>query len=40
MRLRGASGVWEIFIPEIGEYEYYKYEIKDKNNNVFLKSIS
>ena len=38
MRLRGASGVWEIFIPEIGEYEYYKYEIKDKNNNVFLKS--
>ena len=38
MRLRGASGVWEIFIPELGEFEYYKYEIKDQNNNVFLKS--
>ena len=28
MRLRGASGVWEIFIPELNELEYYKYEIK------------
>ena len=38
MRMRGASGVWEIFIPEVGEYEYYKYEIKAQNNDVFLKA--
>ena len=38
MRMRGSSGVWEIFIPEVGEYEYYKYEIKAQNNDVFLKA--
>lgn len=38
MRMRGSSGVWEIFIPELGEYEYYKYEIKAQNGVVFLKS--
>ncbi|WP_236549645.1 1,4-alpha-glucan branching protein GlgB [Profundibacterium mesophilum] len=27
MRRRGASGVWEIFVPGIGEGEVYKYEI-------------
>ncbi|TDL83709.1 1,4-alpha-glucan branching protein GlgB [Palleronia sediminis] len=27
MRLRGATGVWEIFVPDIGEGEAYKYEI-------------
>ena len=27
MRLLGASGVWEIFIPGLGEGEKYKYEI-------------
>jgi 1,4-alpha-glucan branching enzyme len=27
MRRRGATGVWEIFIPGIGEGETYKYEI-------------
>ncbi|MBD3678455.1 MAG: 1,4-alpha-glucan branching protein GlgB [Rhodobacteraceae bacterium] len=27
MRRRGATGVWEIFIPGIGEGEPYKYEI-------------
>ena len=38
MRMRGTSGVWEIFIPEIGEWEYYKYEIKAQNGDVFLKA--
>lgn len=28
MRLLGSSGVWELFIPGIGEGEVYKYEIK------------
>jgi 1,4-alpha-glucan branching enzyme len=27
MRRRGATGVWEIFLPGIGEGEIYKYEI-------------
>nr|WP_132951848.1 1,4-alpha-glucan branching protein GlgB [Rhodovulum bhavnagarense] len=27
MRRRGATGVWEIFLPGIGEGEVYKYEI-------------
>ncbi|TRD21556.1 1,4-alpha-glucan branching protein GlgB [Palleronia caenipelagi] len=27
MRRRGSTGVWEIFIPNIGEGESYKYEI-------------
>ncbi|SFH37794.1 1,4-alpha-glucan branching enzyme [Palleronia marisminoris] len=27
MRLRGATGVWEIFVPNVGEGEAYKYEI-------------
>lgn len=28
MRRRGPSGVWEIFVPGLGEGETYKYEIK------------
>jgi 1,4-alpha-glucan branching enzyme len=28
MRKRGATGVWEIFIPELGEGTSYKYEIR------------
>ncbi|MGM0443803.1 MAG: 1,4-alpha-glucan branching protein GlgB [Fibrobacterota bacterium] len=28
MRMLGASGVWEIFIPEVGEGTVYKYEIR------------
>jgi len=28
MRVRGSSGVWELFIPGVGEGELYKYEIR------------
>jgi len=28
MRSLGASGVWEIFIPQLGEGTLYKYESK------------
>jgi len=28
MRPRGATGLWELFIPSLGEGEIYKYEIK------------
>ena len=34
MRRRGSTGVWEIFLPNIGEGEPYKYELLDRNNHV------
>jgi len=33
MRVRGATGVWELFLPGLGEGEIYKYEIKGRYNN-------
>lgn len=38
MRSMGASGVWEIFIPGIGEGERYKFEVKTKEGHVRAKS--
>jgi len=38
MRLRGLSGIWEIFIPEMKEGELYKYEIKTQINHLYLKT--
>jgi 1,4-alpha-glucan branching enzyme len=38
MRLLGVSGVWEIFIPGVGESALYKYEIKDAHGAVALKT--
>src|SRR5262245_8157160 len=38
LRLLGASGVWEIFVPGIGEGELYKFEIWDAHGNVVLKT--
>src|SRR3989454_1345842 len=38
MRHLGPSGVWEIFIPGIGEGALYKYEIKDSNGALVLKT--
>jgi 1,4-alpha-glucan branching enzyme len=34
MRKRGSTGVWEIFIPGIGEGEAYKYELLDQNGSL------
>ncbi|MGF1627836.1 MAG: 1,4-alpha-glucan branching protein GlgB [Kiloniellaceae bacterium] len=34
MRLRGATGVWEIFLPEVGEGAHYKYEIRGADGVV------
>jgi len=34
MRKRGATGVWEIFIPDIGEGTRYKYEVTAQDGNV------
>ncbi len=39
MRVLGSSGIWEIFIPGLGEGEIYKFEILAKNGkDVFIKS--
>src|SRR5262245_17018215 len=38
MRSLGPSGVWEIFIPSVGEGTLYKYEIKDHHGALVLKT--
>ncbi len=38
MRLLGASGVWEIFIPGVAEGAHYKFEIRDAHGNIALKT--
>ncbi len=38
MSVLGESGVWEIFIPDLKEGDIYKYEIKAKNNDIYIKS--
>ena len=38
MRSLGPSGVWEIFVPGIGEGALYKYEIRDLNGHILLKT--
>src|SRR5208282_3816577 len=39
MRLRGASGYWEVFIPGLAEGAIYKYEIRSRLGPIpFLKS--
>jgi 1,4-alpha-glucan branching enzyme len=38
MRLLGESGIREIFIPDLCEGELYKYEIRAKNGDVFIKT--
>jgi 1,4-alpha-glucan branching enzyme len=38
MRARGASGVWEIFIPQLVAGDLYKFEIKAQNGELLLKA--
>ena len=38
MRSLGSSGVWEIFIPGIGEGEHYKYEVRNCHGRIGLKT--
>jgi len=38
MRSLGSSGVWEIFIPGVGEGAHYKYELRDHHNHIRLKA--
>ena len=36
MRVRGASGVWELFIPELAPGELYKFEIRHRASGAVL----
>ena len=36
LRLLGASGVWEIFVPGVGQGAHYKFEIRDAHGNIKL----
>ena len=38
MRRLGPSGVWEIFLPGVGEGAHYKYELRGPSGEVFLKT--
>ncbi len=38
MRLLGASGVWEIFIPGVGEGAHYKFEVRELHGDIKLKT--
>jgi 1,4-alpha-glucan branching enzyme len=38
MRVRGSSGVWELFIPGLAPGEIYKYEVKGRNEYLGFKA--
>ena len=38
MRVRGSSGIWELFIPDLGEGTVYKYEVKAKTGALVQKT--
>ena len=38
MEMENDSGIWELFIPGVGEGEMYKYVISTKNGDTLYKS--
>ncbi len=38
MRLLGVSGVWELFVPGVGENLHYKFEIQNSHGRLVLKT--
>src|SRR6185295_6237248 len=38
LRSLGPSGVWEIFIPDVGQGALYKYEIRNLHGDVTIKT--
>ncbi|MGV1099045.1 1,4-alpha-glucan branching protein GlgB [Thiovibrio sp. JS02] len=38
MRILGVSGIWELFVPDIGQGEPYKFEIKTQNKTILEKA--
>ena len=38
MRALGSSGIWELFVPEVGAGTHYKYEITGPDGDRFDKA--
>jgi 1,4-alpha-glucan branching enzyme len=38
LQMRGRSGIWELFVPDVGSGTEYKYEIRTRDGRVLLKS--
>jgi 1,4-alpha-glucan branching enzyme len=38
MRSLGASGIWELFVPDVGEGARWKYEIRGRDGSLLLKA--
>jgi 1,4-alpha-glucan branching enzyme len=38
MRSLGSSGIWELFVPDVGEGQRYKYEIRTASGDLLLKA--
>lgn len=38
MRVRGNSGIWELFIPELAPGTLYKYELRTKHDEILIKT--
>jgi 1,4-alpha-glucan branching enzyme len=38
MRAMGSSGVWELFVPDVGDGQRYKYEILSADGELLLKA--
>jgi 1,4-alpha-glucan branching enzyme len=38
MRVRGGSGVWELFIPGVAERSHYKFELRARGANILVKT--
>ena len=38
MHSRGVSGVWELFVPDVGVGTLYKYELRSRDGHLFLKA--
>jgi 1,4-alpha-glucan branching enzyme len=39
MRVRGSSGVWELFIPNLGASDLYKFEIRNRQTGAIFTKI-
>ncbi|MCO6411312.1 MAG: 1,4-alpha-glucan branching protein GlgB [Thiogranum sp.] len=38
MRVRGGSGVWELFIPDLAPGALYKFELRNRSGSIHVKS--
>jgi 1,4-alpha-glucan branching enzyme len=38
MQVRGGSGIWELFVPDLGPGTAYKYEIRTRDGHTILKA--